>query len=64
MTKHILTSKMVWFNLIYTLGEVILLVKDIVPVAYVPYVMALQGTINIVLRVWFTNTTLTMTNEQ
>ena len=59
MTKKIIKSKLVWFNLLYTVAEIILLVKDIIPAEYAPIAIAIQGSVNIILRIWFTNTTLT-----
>ena len=54
--KHVLKSKMVWFNLLYTVGEVAAYLADYLPPEYIPVVVATQGVANIILRIWFTNT--------
>ena len=48
-------SKTVWFNVIFTLAEVSVVLVDLIPVEYTPVLMGVQGVANVVLRVWFTN---------
>jgi len=59
LTKPWYLSKLVWFNVVYTLAEFILVWIDYLPDRYIPYAMALQGMISVILRIWFTDTKLT-----
>ena len=57
--KNITLSKTVWFNVLYTVAEIALMLQDVMPPEYMPYAVAIQGIVNIVLRVWFTSTAVT-----
>lgn len=59
-TKKWYTSKELWFNVVYTLAEVTLVVLDYVPEKYIPALMAFQGAMTVVLRVFFTDSKLTL----
>lgn len=51
-------SKMVWFNLIMTLINILALLQVFPGLSpmIVEYLILLQGIGNIILRIWFTNT--------
>lgn len=59
-TKAIVVSKIVWVNIIMTVLAVLdmLSTTPIVPPEYLPYLAAFAGVLNIVLRIWFTDSTL------
>jgi len=61
--KFYLKSKTVWFNIIMTFTEVALFLQDILPPEYMIYAFIVQGVGNIILRIWFTNTGLTLTRN-
>lgn len=49
-------SKMVWFNIIMTVVELVAFVGTLpgLPSEVLPYLATIQGVGNVVLRVWFT----------
>jgi len=60
LTKNILKSKTFWFNIVMTLVEIGAYTETIVPASWVVYAVTLQGVGNIILRVWFNKTALTI----
>ena len=57
-TKYFFLSKTVWLNLVTMVIAFLTLLQDnpIVPPEAQPYVLLVVGVLNVVLRVWFTNT--------
>jgi hypothetical protein len=51
-------SKVVWVNLVATIAAVVDIVTQgaLIPGAWVPYLSAFVAVLNVVLRVWFTDT--------
>lgn len=47
------SSKIVWFNIVYTVGELAVVYKEILPAEYIPALTILQSTVTVILRVWF-----------
>jgi len=60
MSKAILVSKTVWFNLITMLIMIFSYLQEspIVPPEFQPFVIFGVGLLNLILRIWFTDTTL------
>lgn len=56
-TKALIVSKIVWVNMILTVLAVIDLMSasPVVPPEYLPWMAAFAGVLNIVLRIWFTD---------
>jgi len=63
MIKNILKSKIVWYNLVMTIVELTAFLKEMLPAEYLPYAIAIHGFGNIILRIWFTKTDLTIPPE-
>ncbi|MCH7541553.1 hypothetical protein IH981_02115 [Patescibacteria group bacterium] len=63
--KSIKLSKTVWFNFLYTVIEIAALATETLPlsVRWLAIVVLIQGSVNIILRVWFTKTGLTFRSE-
>ena len=57
-TKYFFLSKTVWLNLVTMVVAFLTLLQDnpIVPIAAQPYVLLVVGVLNLVLRIWFTDT--------
>lgn len=57
-TKSLVMSKTVWLNLITTVVAFLTLLQDnpLVPPEAQPYVLLVVGILNLVLRIWFTDT--------
>lgn len=57
-TKPFYVSKIVWVNVLTTVVAVLTLLQDnpLVPPEAQPYVLAAVGIVNVVLRIWFTDT--------
>jgi hypothetical protein len=56
--KHWYHSKVIWFNVVATLGELADLIHGIegfIPSSWLPWVAMMQGVGNIILRRFFTN---------
>jgi hypothetical protein len=49
-------SKTVWFNLLTGLLTSLGLAQGVVPPEAIPYIATLSGIVNVILRVWFTDT--------
>ena len=60
MTKSLVVSKTFWVNLIATVLAVLSLFQDspLVPVEFLPWVALVAGVLNLVLRIWFTDTAI------
>lgn len=58
--KPIYQSKTVWFNVFATMAEMFAISQGIVAPEVVPYMVAAHGIANVILRVWFTDTKLTL----
>jgi hypothetical protein len=54
--KFFYLSKTVWLNVVLTAIGAVALLTDAVPAEYKPYVILAGGILNVVLRVWFTDT--------
>jgi len=48
-------SKTVWLNIILTLIGALALATDTIPTEYKPWAILAGGVLNVVLRVWFTD---------
>lgn len=57
MTKSWYQSKIVWFNALTTIVAIALFFKGTFP-AYAPTFVAVSGVGNIILRIWFTSTSI------
>lgn len=59
-TKPWYTSKIVWVNVVATVAAVvdILTQGKLIPVDTVPYLVSVVAILNVILRVWFTDTAL------
>ena len=58
-SKPFWQSKVVWLNILTTLAAFLDLLDKQVPVQVAPYILLGSGLVNIILRIWFTGTTLT-----
>ena len=58
-SKPFWQSKVVWLNIFTTLAAFLDLLDKQVPVQVAPYILLGSGLVNIILRIWFTGTTLT-----
>jgi len=61
--KYWYQSKTVWFNVILTITEVAAMMSETMPDGYKMGLLAVQGVGNIVLRVWFTNSSIDFNAE-
>lgn len=55
-------SKTVWFNIITTLVAALTFlptVSDLLPAEALPYLLGFVGVLNVILRVWFTDSAVT-----
>lgn len=58
-TKKWYASKTVWFNVVMTVIEIASYTETFLPANLLPWSIATQGVGTIILRIWFTNTTIT-----
>jgi len=58
VTKPWYASKTVWLNAVATLVAIysLLQVTPVFPTAYLPYLGLAVGVLNVVIRIWFTDT--------
>lgn len=52
-------SKIVWFNSLMTLLYLAVYAEQTLSPEFVPYALVVQGVVNVLLRVWFTETKIT-----
>jgi hypothetical protein len=58
-TKKWYESKTVWLNVITTAVGILTLLSESLPEEYTAVILTIIGALNVVLRVWFTNTAVT-----
>lgn len=54
-TKSIFASKTVWFNVLSSTLTILGLATNQVPATWMPWILLIQGFINVILRVFFTS---------
>ena len=57
--KFVALSKMTWVNTFVTVLGILALLNQVVPPEWNPWIIFATGVVNVILRVWFTDSAVT-----